>query len=160
MQAVSKAPDKKTAHCPECGCVLNLPKGQARSVPQNRRFHALIRAAWVHWPENHPFFHPQSEEHLRKWLTAKAGHCTIRSIDTSDMTPDQAVAAISAAMREAGPYAWTTSAQSVLHVRTPASIAFDELPHKEACKLFDEIAEIIEMETGMKPDELLKAKQI
>lgn len=145
-------------HCPECGCVLNLPtnKGHTRSVPQHRRSMALIRAAYYHWPEKHPHFHPQSEEHLRKWLTAKAGHCSIRSIDTSEMTPDQAVAAISAAMREAGPYAWTTSVQSVLHVRTPSSIAFDELPHKDACKLFDEIAEIIEMETGFKPDELLK----
>lgn len=76
------------------------------------------------------------------------------------MTPDQAVAAISAAMREAGPYAWTTSVQSVLHVRTPASISFDELPHKDACKLYDDIAQIIEMETGLKADELLKAKQV
>lgn len=129
-------------------------------MPQHRRLFALVRAAYFHWPEQHPFFHPQSEEHLRKWLIAKAGHRATRSIDTSEMTPDQAVAAISAAMREAGPYAFTSNIGPVFYVMTANSISFEELTHKDACKLYDAMAEIIRMETGMDAEELLKAKQI
>ena len=36
------------------------------------------------------------------------------------------------------------------------SIAFDKLDHRGACKLFDEVAGVIEAEIGIKADDLLK----
>ena len=39
--------------CPQCGCDIE-PAGKARSLPQLRRYFALIRAAYHHWPDSHP----------------------------------------------------------------------------------------------------------
>lgn len=143
-------------HCPHCGADLTTkPKGKPRSVPQHRRYFALIKSAYHNWPETHDFT-PQNEDHLRKWLQAKAGHRVVRTIDAGTMTPAQAVAAVAAAMKEAGPYTFTAAVDSKLYVISSASIDFDTLPHLAACALFDEVAEIIEAETGIRCDDLIK----
>ena len=83
----------KHAHCPSCGVDLAEPqkKWKRRSVPQHRRYFALVRAAYYHWPEKHEL-KPQSEEHLRKWLQAKAGHRVVETVDTEGMTQEQSLA--------------------------------------------------------------------
>lgn len=141
-------------HCPECGY---SPKKNAkpRSVPQHRRFFALIKAAMYHWPESHGF-KPTSEDHLRKWLTAKAGHRTIQTIDTEGMSVAQATAAISAQVGKSGPWTIHCHAGTRFYSITPDSIDFDSLPHLAACALFDDVAEIIEVETGIRCDEMIK----
>lgn len=142
-------------NCPHCGCDLEPPKpSKPRSVPQHRRYFAMIRHAFAHWPGDHDFT-PSSETHLRRWLQAKAGYHLCKTVDTEGMTPEHAVAAISAAMREAGEHPFVKSAGAKLYVFHSPSIDFDTLPHLKACALFDAVAEVIAAETGRKMSEVL-----
>jgi hypothetical protein len=108
----------------------------------------------MHWPETHSF-RPQSEEHLRRWLQAKSGHRDVVTIDTSEMTPAQAVSAVAGAMRNAGPYAFVSNVETKLYVVTSKSVSFVNLPQISACALFDAVAEVIEVETGIRADEMI-----
>lgn len=142
-------------HCPDCGCELKPAKGRKpRSVPQHRRYFALIRAAYYHWPEAHEF-RPQSEEHLRKWLQAKVGHRIVETVDTAGMSPEQASSAIASQVRKAGPFAFHSAVGTRFYSVVSESIDFDTLPHLKACALFDDIAELIEAETGQRCDDMI-----
>lgn len=143
--------------CHHCGCdIETAPKrGKPRSVPQNARFHALIKAAYHHWPERKDLFQPGSVEHLRKWLQAKAGHRNVSTVETVGMTLDQTLAAVAAAIKAAGEHHYVEAVGSKFYVITSKSIAFDELPHLAACALFDDVAEVIEAETGLKVDQIM-----
>ena len=144
-------------NCPSCGTVIEPEapkKGKPRSVPQHRRYFALIRAAFYHWPDKHSF-RPMSEEHLRKWLQAKAGHRTVTTIDTAGMTNEQAAAAIAAQVKKAGPFAFHEAKGSRFYSIESVSVDFDTLPHLEACGLFDAVADIIEAETGLRCDDMI-----
>ena len=143
------------APCEHCGGFPTPRKGQPRSVPQHKRFFALIKAAHFHWPETHKF-QPVSEDHLRKWLTAKAGHRTVQTIETAGMQTEQMVAAIAAQVTRAGPWAVNVSAGTRFYSIIPDSIDFDTLPHMKACALFDAVSEIIEVETGIRCDDMIK----
>ena len=43
-----------------------------------------------------------------------------------------------------------------LVIWVPRSIAFAKLDHHEACRLFDAVAVVIEQETGLRDEELLR----
>lgn len=139
-------------NCPHCGVELEAkPKAKPRSVPQHRRYFGLVRAAFTHWPETHRF-QPLTEERLRKWLQARAGHAIITSIDLAPMSKEEAVSAIAAALIAAAlkdEHYFTHQNGGTFHVIRSKSIAFDELPHLAACALFDAVAEVIEAETGL-----------
>jgi hypothetical protein len=142
-------------HCPHCGVELQAkPKGKSRSVPQHRRYFALVRAAFSHWPSDHRF-QPITEERLRKWLQAKAGHAVIKTVDVSAMTKTQAVIAIAAEIMRADPIHFTSATDSAFHIIESASINFDTLPHLAACALFDDVADVIEVETGLKVAQIM-----
>ena len=142
-------------HCPHCGCDLAPPKpGKPRSVPQHRRFHALIRAALNHWPESHAF-QPQTEEHLRRYLQCKAGYHTVDTIDTADMASEHIGPALVAALH-GKTHPFVKAAGTKIYIFVSKSISFDELPHLAACALFDAVAEVIEAETGQRVDEMLR----
>lgn len=134
--------------CPTCGAV-------GRSLPQHKRLFGLVRAAFHHWPEAHDF-QPANEEHLRKWLTAKAGHHTVKTLALADFTTAEAVALLQAAFHAAGAHSFVKGSAGSVHIFTPSSISFDKLSHKAACKLFDEIGAVVEAEIGIAADELLK----
>lgn len=142
-------------HCPECGWMPDAKKRKPRSVPQNRRYFALLRAAFNHWPESHRF-QPSSEEHLRAWLQAKAGHRTVTTIDMASMSKAQAAKATQVAIAAATSFVFCHAVGEQLHIVQSASIAFDKLPHLDACALFDSVADIIEIETGIRVDDMLK----
>lgn len=140
--------------CPHCGCEVAMPD-KRRSVPQIRRAFALWRAAFHHWPEQHDTQFASVEE-LRKWTLIKAGHAKIAArIPVTGMKPDRLVAIVEAAMRAAGSYAVPVMHGTDLVVFVPRSIAFHRLGHLAACALFDEVAAVIEAETGMKAEQLL-----
>lgn len=145
--------------CPHCRCEIEPPSaGRPRSVPQHRRYFAMVRAAHLHWPDSHDF-RPHSETHLRKWLQCKAGYHKVMTVDTAGMTPEQAVSMVAAAMREAGDHPFTKAVGTRLYVFTSQSIDFDTLPHRAACSLFDAVAEVILAETGLKPDQIMPQVQ-
>jgi hypothetical protein len=143
------------SHCPHCGGDLHdKPRSKPRSVPQHRRYFALIRAAHSHWPETHRF-QPMSEEHLRKWLQAKAGYANIRTVDTAGMNTQSAIVAVAAQLAAADPMNFTSVVGSRFHVIESKSIDFDALPHLAACSLFDAVADKIRAETGLGPDRIM-----
>jgi hypothetical protein len=133
----------------------HCPAKTDRSLPQHRRLFGLIRAAYMHWPEDHDFY-PSNEDHLRKYLTAKAGHYTVQTVEFGHMPHGTIKSIAEAAIAAAGAYAFVKAISGKLIIYTPSSIAFDKLSHKAACKLFDEIGSVIETEIGIKADELLK----
>jgi hypothetical protein len=140
--------------CPHCGVELEKPKGKPRSVPQHRRYFALIRAAHSHWPETHRF-QPMSEEHLRKWLQAKSGYANIRTVDAAGMDTRSAIVAVAAQLAAADPMHFPSVVGSKFHVIESKSIDFDTLPHLAACSLFDAVADVIRGETGLDPDRIM-----
>jgi hypothetical protein len=142
-------------HCPHCGGELApAKKGKQRSVPQHKRYFAMIRAAFSHWPESHRF-QPLTEERLRKWLQAKAGYAVIKTVNTDGMTKDQAVLAIAAELSKADPVHFTSASAGNFYIISSKSIDFDTLPHIAACALFDHVAEVIEAETDLKVAQIL-----
>lgn len=114
----------------------------------------MIRAAHSHWPANHRF-QPTSEEHLRKWLQAKAGYHTIRTVDTEGMDTQQAIVAVAALIAKADPMSFTSVVGSKFYVIESKSIDFDALPHLEACAVFDAVADTIRAETGLDPEKIM-----
>lgn len=142
----ARATPKLCDHC---------PAKATRSLPQHKRLFGLIRAAHMHWPEAHDF-QPSNEDHLRKYLTAKAGHYTVQTIEFGHMHHGTIKMIAEAAISAAGAYAFVKAVSGKLIIYTPKSIAFDKLDHKAACKLFDEIGSVIETELGIKADELLR----
>jgi hypothetical protein len=138
------------SNCPHCGCdIEQKPKAKPRSVPQHRRYFAMIKATFSHWPEDHRF-KPATEEHLRKWLQAKAGYANIKTIETQHMTTQQAIAAVSAELAMADPIHFTSAAETLFYVIQSKSIDFETLPHRDACALFDAVHDVIEAETDLK----------
>lgn len=139
--------------CPHCG-----KGGKRRSIDQHRRYFALCKHAFENWPETHDF-QPDTAEHLRKWLQVKAGYRTVQEIDTSRTDP-QAMklmeATLRAAMKATSDYAWTVVHGKKLYVVASRSIAFDKISHGEFCALNDMVAEVIERESGIKVDDLMR----
>jgi hypothetical protein len=116
----------------------------------------LIRAAHSHWPEKHRF-QPITDDRLRKWLQAKAGYAVVNTIDTAAMSNSQTVAALAAAIMTADPVHFVSATQSKLHVIQSKSIDFDTLGHLGACALFDAVADVIKIETGLDADQIMPA---
>ena len=110
--------------CEKCGQRLV----KSRSSPQHRRFFALIKAAFKHWPESHEV-QPGSEEGLRDYLQIKAGFGIPHKIVKGDTT-----------------YIWFEH----------KSIAFDKMPQHEFHRLSSKVELIIEQTLGVNADKLLE----
>lgn len=142
-------------HCPHCGGDLTPAKrGKPRSVPQHKRFFAMIRAARSHWPAKHRF-KPINDDHLRKWLQAKAGHAIVTTIDTAGMATNDAIVLIAAGLAAAEDHTFPFAADGKFYLFTSESIDFNTLPHLSACALFDAVADVIEAETGLKGADIM-----
>ena len=147
-----------TGLCPKCGSALHKP----RSTEDHRRFFGLIKAAFDHWPEAHEF-HPDSPEHLRAWLLCKAEYRDVTMIDLEFADADAslsklAILAIEAAIKAAGAYAFVrpNSTGRAAAVFRPKSISFDALDQKKFAPLREAVEHVIEVETGLKAEDLLK----
>lgn len=144
----------KPAPCEHCGGFPTPKTGKRRSVPQHRRYFALCRSAFLHWPEANDF-KPHSETHLRRWLQCKSGYHTCQTIDTAGMTPEQSVSATAGALKKAGEHPFVKAVGTKLYVFESQSIDFNTLPHLDACALFDAVADVIEAETGLKVEQIM-----
>ena len=141
--------------CEICGHDVGQPN-KGRSVPQMRRYWAMIRAYWHHWPETaeRQF---ESPEHMRKWLQMRAGHREVAvSMDLDGATKDAALLIAEAAIRATGEYAVPVLHGDALVIWRPKSIAFSRLGHSEACKLFDDVAAVAEEVTGLRADDVMR----
>lgn len=146
-------------NCPHCGCELTPAEGgKARSPEQLRRYFAMIRAAFTHWPEAHQHQFASSEE-LRAWLQMKAGAREIGAqIPMTGMSKERAMLLAEAAIRGAGSYAWPVIHGDTLVIFRPKSVSFAKMAHADFCRLSDDVAAVIETETGNKVDALLRER--
>lgn len=149
----------KDATCPHCGCELTPPSGgKPRSGDQLRRYFAMIRAAYHHWPEHHERQWSSSEE-LRAYLQMRAGARVVGAqIPLSGISKERAMLLAEAAIRGAGSYAMPVMHGDVLVIFRPKSIAFDKMAHADFCKLSDDVSAVIEAETGLSTEQLLREK--
>lgn len=126
-----------------------------RSGPQHRRFWGLLRAMYTHWPETADF-QPESEEHLRAWVTIKSGHYSVHSIDTNTPSVPQFVAVVQAALRAAGSYAFVQADGDAIKILKPKSIAYARLSPREFTALNERIEEVYRVETNLDPNAVLE----
>ena len=141
--------------CPVCDTPIEATMGRPRSYEQHKRYFALIRQAFFHWPETHPWQFANEAE-LRAWLQIKAGWRELASrTPVIGMRPEAARTVAEAAIRAAGAYAVPVVQGSDLVIWKPKSISYRSLPHLEACRLFDAVAVVIEQEAGLSAEQLL-----
>lgn len=142
--------------CPHCLSALeDDPKGAPRSLDQLRRYFAMLRAVFFHWPETHEQQFGDITE-MRKWLQMKAGYYEVgASIPLVGISKERAMFIAEAAIRAAGSYAMPRMQGTSLVVFVPKSIAFHKLAHKDFCKLNNDIDEVIVAETGLDPEQCL-----
>lgn len=142
--------------CPNCTATFDLNKiGKPRSVDQHRRFFAVVKAAFLHWPENHERQFVDQED-ARKWLTMRAGYRDmVAMIPLRNVKADVAIMLCEAAMRAAGAHAVAVAHKGNICIWTPRSIRFDKMSHLEFCKLNDDVDEVVKTEIGITADELL-----
>lgn len=143
--------------CWQCGA----PHKKPRSLSDHRRLFGLIKAALAHWPEGHDF-QPHDEEHLRKWLTCAAGHREV--VQTLEM-PETGDPALTAALMDFAEQLLSLDNRfgrwrgRTLAIYEAKSISWEALGQKEFGRIREEIENVIESETGLKADDLLKASE-
>lgn len=143
--------------CPHCGCELAMPAGGSpRSTVQLRRYFAMIRAAFHHWPEGHERQFSCSEE-LRAWLQMKAGAREIGAqIPLSGLSKERAILLAEAAIRGGGSWAMPVIHGDTLVVFRPKSVSFAKMAHRDFCDLSDAVEAVIRAETGIEAGDLLR----
>lgn len=147
--------------CRWCGCEQD-DKSKPRSVPQLKRFFAMLKAMFAHWPEGTEFS-PDDTEHLRKWALIKAGHRETTDVPVA-WAEDQpgltklAALAIEAALKAAGAYAFIRPHPEggLVRVFKAKSIAFDKLGQAEFNALNDAVETVYASETGLDPETVLR----
>lgn len=147
--------------CPHCGCKID-GKTKPRSAPQLRRFFAVLRAMFSHWPET-ASFQPETEEHLRKWVLIRSGHRETTDIqvafaeDQPGLTKLTALS-IEAALKAAGAYAFVRPHPDggLVRVFRARSMAFDKIGQAEFNALNDAVETAYAQETGLDPEQVLK----
>ena len=144
--------------CPECGAVF-APKAtvKPRSYPQLKRYFAVIKAAFHHWPESHQF-RPKNADHLRYWLEVEAGHFeAAKSIRCESVEPQILTALLTAVMRTSDDDRQFVDVDGqLITVKRALSISYPMLAHLATCKLFEDVDNVIKQELGIEPDELLR----
>jgi hypothetical protein len=144
-------------HCPECGILIEDEEkaGKPRSVEQHRRYFKIIRLTYLAWPHSHARQFANETE-CRKWLQMQANYKEVAlQLPLFGMTKEAAVMLAEASIRSVGEFACPVVEGNHLVIYKPKSIAFRKLGHLAFCKLNDEVADVIEAETGLKADALL-----
>lgn len=128
---------------------------KVRSLPQHKRFHALIAAAFASWPETHERQFPTVKA-LRKWATAKAGYYDVTGrIHLSGVRESTAVLLAQAAMGAAGAHAIATAHKGELVIIVAKSIRFDRMGQDQFNELCNRVADVLAAEIGCEADAIL-----
>jgi hypothetical protein len=132
---------------------------KVRSPADHRRFFGVIRAAYLHWPENHPW-QPEDPEHLRAWLLCRAGYKSVTEIpcppDSPPAVAKLATLAAEAAIKAAKTFGFVRPQGDALYVFAPKSLAWESLGQKEFSQVRESVEEVIKCETGKEASELLR----
>lgn len=159
-RASGNARTERVATCPVCGhSDEGRNRGAPRSLEQLRRYFAVIRAAFHHWPETSARQF-SDEEALRAYVQMKVGYREIAAtIPLVGLNKDRAVMLVEASIRAAGSYAMPVVHKGDLVIFKPKSISFAKLGHSEFCKLNDAVEAVIEQEIGVPVETMLKAHE-
>jgi hypothetical protein len=126
-----------------------------RSVPQLRRYFAMIRSAYEHWPDTHERQFTSAEE-CRAWLQMRAGWREVGAqLALTGIQKDRALFLAEAAIKAAGAMAVPVIHKGLLVVWRPKSIAFGRMSHDDFCGLVDAVEGVIEAETGISVADLI-----
>ena len=142
--------------CPVCDSRFDPSKpGKPRSYAQHKRFFALLKEVLHHWPEKHDWQFANRHE-LRAWLTVKAGWRELKSqTPIVGAKPELVRSIVEGALRAVRSFAIPFVVGDCLQIWAPKSINYKTLSHQDACRLFDEVAIVIERETGLRAEQLL-----
>lgn len=144
--------------CPHCGSSMDA-NDKPRSLPQLRRYFAMIRAAFHHWPETSAIQF-SSEEECRKWITMKAGWRDVGArIPLVGVNPEAAKMLVSAAIAGAKAHAWPVVHKGELIVWVPRSISFHNMGPQEFGALSDAVAVVIKDMTGHDVETLMRESE-
>jgi hypothetical protein len=144
--------------CPHCGAEFEPPKKAERSYPQLKRFHALIRQAFLHWPDAQTEFRPRNREHLRHWLQKEAGHFeVVKTIVCKEAdSPKRLTAVLTAVLNASEDDNLFVEVEGLsVVVKRSVSISYAALAHLSACALFGQIDDVLKS-LGLDPDKLLQ----
>ena len=150
-----------TAHCLDCGStkIAKPSREKDRSTPQLRRFFAIVKAAFIHWPERTPSeFRPKSAEHLRYWLEMKADYFTVTTMARiSRHDPGQTYELVRAFLKHSEDERLFLELDGNLLIeKRTKSIDYDTLDSSAFSKLKDAVCDVIKAETGMEAEQLLR----
>ena len=145
--------------CPCCEHTFNAAKvGKPRSPEQNRRFWAVVRAFFDHWPETNARQF-SSENELRIWAQMKAGYRDIAArIPLVGIQRERGLMLVEAGLRAAKSNAVPVIHKDEMVIFTPRSISFASLPHGKACEVLSAVETLLENESGLKAEELLRER--
>jgi hypothetical protein len=139
------------------GAVVKIDIKQGRKLRPHNFMMAIIDRAFEHWPSGHRF-PAQNPDHLRAWLLVHARHFTIFGETVRKLTnPLIMVGFMQEAMSRtmaAGGYSFTVERHGSIAVYIPKSIAFAKIDECEIRPIREAVFEIIEIETGLKIDDL------
>lgn len=141
--------------CPCCGCDIT-GNDKPRSLPQLRRFFAMIRSAYHHWPETSEQQF-SSDEGLRKYLTMRAGWRDVAArIPLVGVNTDITKMIVTQAFKAAGTHAWPVIHKSELVIWVPRSISFHSMGPLEFGQLSDAVAVVIKDMTGLDVEQAMR----
>lgn len=149
-------------HCPECGFVLSGD----RSLPDLRRFFAVLRAAHPHFPEGHPLASSNVEQ-FRARLLIEAGHAHVAKVEIpesygeSQTARDYFRAAVDGAFRASDGrscYRELRVRDDALEIIRPRSISVPASRQREFNAVRDAVEHIIELAIGVPVEKLLREK--
>lgn len=143
--------------CPECGSVFPVNSKHKRSSPQHRRFFAVCRAAYIHWPELDQDFRPRNEDHLRYWLTAEAGKFTVtKTVRFESVDPVKGYWVMRALLDNCEDDRMFLELDGdVLIQKRALSVAHDAMDQKEFNELQDAVEALLQERFGFSVEKLL-----
>lgn len=143
--------------CPNCGCdTKETANGKPRSRPQLRRYFAMVKAIFHHWPETAEVQF-SSDQECRKYLQMKAGWREIGArVPLVGVNKAKVQMIVEAAIRGSGSYAMPVVHKNELIVWVPKSIAFHSMGPQEFGLLSDAVAQVAEQMTGLNVEELMR----
>lgn len=151
----------RPSSCPKCGHELS----RARSPQDHRRFFAVIQRAYENWNHAHEF-QPTSSEHLRAFLLCRAGYHDVTTVPVEFVEGEPqllklvslAVEASVKAALASGDFAFTRIHGEGIAVFRPKSISWSTIDQKAFGPIREAVEEVIEAETGIKIEDMLKER--
>ncbi len=146
--------------CQHCGGIIE----HGRSGPDHRRFFAMVKAAYLNWPETSEF-KPSNEETLRAYLLIRAaGHTNVAEVEipesyaASETSRSAFRAAVEGACRSlSGPtgYHELRVGDRALQVITAKSIDYANVGRREFNRIREAVELFLETTLNVTADQLL-----